>query len=128
MRIATKVRYCASCHRQDLDKVHVDLDAYYDGPALTNEHDVAEAADKIAVDDLVLCETCLREAGSFIGLVDGEELESENKELGAAVERHLEQVYERDELISDLQKSLAHFTQEKIVRPKRKPRILAEVE
>ena len=127
MRIAEKVTYCASCHGQYLDRQHVDFEAYYDGPSVPNENDTGPNPDLVAIDDLILCKTCLKEAGALVGLVDGEQLTKENEELGEAVEAHLEQVYARDELISDLQRTLEKLTGEKIIRPKRKPRMVEKV-
>jgi len=125
MHIADKVQYCASCFGQYLDRQHVDFEAFWDGPALKNEKD---ENNPLGVDDLIICEKCLMEAGKLIGLEHAEKLKKENEELGAAVESHLEQVLARDELISDLERTVEKLTGEKIIRPARKPKILASVD
>ncbi len=55
MRLTNTPAYCSSCFQQQPDKLHVDLDAAWDGPVL-------EGSIKVAIDDLILCEGCLREA------------------------------------------------------------------
>lgn len=51
--------YCSSCFAQNPDKQHVDFGAYYDGPVL-------DGAKQSQIDDLILCEDCLREAAGLI--------------------------------------------------------------
>jgi hypothetical protein len=68
---ATKIRlaetpptHCASCFGQYPDRRHIDFGAYWDGPVFArDEGDVAGGA-PIAVDDLVICEECLRAAAA----------------------------------------------------------------
>lgn len=74
MKLCETSRHCASCYAQYTDKTYVDLDAAYDGPVIEGgvvgpDGDVVNKI-PVSIDDLVLCEDCLREAGSFIGLTD----------------------------------------------------------
>lgn len=79
--------FCASCYGQYTDLRHVDLEASYDGPVI--EGGVVgpdgEVVSKIpvSIDELILCETCLIEAASLIGMrpVDGliDELRQRNQ-------------------------------------------------
>lgn len=74
--------HCASCFSQKLGMRHVDFESYYDGPVL----DAANGM-KQTIDDLIICEECLRTAAKFVGMVDAdedvqEELEKLRKEVG----------------------------------------------
>jgi hypothetical protein len=53
---------CSSCGCQHIDSRHVDFGAAWDGPVL----EVPESTNKHAVDDLIICERCLRE--SYVAL------------------------------------------------------------
>lgn len=117
MKIANSITYCAACHGQYLDRKHVDFEAYYDGPVVGEDI-------KVAIDDLIICDECLKGAGALVGLFPAEELKDENKELGETVEEKDEQIKVQHELISDLEKTLAKFTDEKIQRPDRRPRMV----
>lgn len=76
--------YCAGCFQQKPEKRHVDFEAAFDGPSF----DTPEVGHgiRMSLDDLVLCEDCITNAANMIGLVDAEELKSENQELGEALE------------------------------------------
>jgi hypothetical protein len=57
MRIAhTPPVACASCFAQYPDKVHVDFESTWDGPVINND------GTNYSVDDLVICEDCMRAA------------------------------------------------------------------
>lgn len=63
--------YCASCYQQQPEMRHIDFGAAFDGPTL-------EGATKVMIDDLIVCETCLRTAVALIGITgDVEELQDE---------------------------------------------------
>jgi hypothetical protein len=51
---------CAVCYQQNPDRIHVDTDAAYDGPLL----DVSGA--RHSVDDIVVCEDCVRAMASML--------------------------------------------------------------
>lgn len=74
MRIAEpNPPYCSSCHVSWPEFKHVDFDTVYDGPVVGGDPEAGIPGTPI--DDLVLCERCLRDAGALVGLVpegDGE--------------------------------------------------------
>lgn len=71
MRLLDTPAHCASCYLQETDVRHVDFGASYDGPVL-------EGSIKVTIDDLVLCENCLRTAVQLLGITgDVEELQDE---------------------------------------------------
>lgn len=57
-RLAGKPAYCASCFQQEPVR-YVDFEAAFDGPVLPG-------AIPVAIDDLILCENCLKEAFSIL--------------------------------------------------------------
>ena len=119
----SEVKYCASCFSQNLESRHVDLEAYWDGPVIDSNNGM-----KQAIDDLILCETCVAEAAKVIGYENVDEMKEENTEMGIALETKDEEIVDLHELVSDLEKSLSKFTNERIQRPARKPRIIESVE
>jgi hypothetical protein len=80
---------CASCGGQYTDRRHVDFGAAYDGPTFPAE-DVAGGT-VVTVDDLIVCEQCVRDAGRVLGLVDPDaqtrQLEQQASQLQTLSER-----------------------------------------
>ena len=59
--------YCSACGCQDKSKRHVDFDAACDR-GYGADQDVP-----ISMDDLIICETCLRSAAGLVGMIDDTE-------------------------------------------------------
>jgi hypothetical protein len=62
--------HCTSCFAQVPLKRHVDFSAYYDGPVFGDIEIVGGG--KVVIDDLILCEDCVKAAAQLIGLDDVE--------------------------------------------------------
>src|SRR5581483_10702518 len=67
IRLTGLPAYCSACMNQNPDILHIDMDAacdrgYGTGPV------------PVAMDDLVLCEQCLREAARLVGMTDDGDL------------------------------------------------------
>jgi hypothetical protein len=60
---------CSSCYGQYPDRTHVDFGAAWDGPVLGEPDGVIGGARQV-IDDLIICEDCLRDAGRLLGLED----------------------------------------------------------
>jgi hypothetical protein len=60
---------CSSCFGQYTGRRHVDFGAAWDGPMVPPDQSVAGGT-MVSVDDLVICEECLRFAATLIGLGD----------------------------------------------------------
>lgn len=102
MRLIEKApAFCSSCHQQKPNTLHVDFDAYWDGPVL----DAANGM-KQSIDDLIICKDCLTAAGILIGMEDGVKVRQENRELGRANKRLDEQIQSQKKVISDLTHTL----------------------
>lgn len=80
----TPPSYCASCHQQKPDEVHIDFGAYLDGPVMQL---AGGGQDAVAIDDLVVCATCMRAAANAMGFVNAPDLEAENRSLRGRLER-----------------------------------------
>lgn len=92
--------YCASCFQQQPEKTYVDLEAAYDGPVISTGR--AGNTIKVAIDDLILCETCLTAAAKLLGLVEADDLKEENASLGKLVETLNEENRRKDHAIRKL--------------------------
>lgn len=68
-RLAPMPMFCAACGSQDPKTRYVDFDAAWDGPVVNPEDGI-----KMQIDDLVVCENCLKEASRLVGLVDPDQV------------------------------------------------------
>ena len=84
--------YCSACSGQYPDRQYVDFDAecdrgYGDMQIQGPSQGEGSNAPAIQMDWLILCEDCLREGASIIGLVDAAELKGENAILRHRLEQ-----------------------------------------
>jgi hypothetical protein len=113
---------CAACFGQYPDRRHIDFGAFYDGPILPSGADQVGVVG-LAVDDLVICEECLKAAAAQLGLGDAEQVEAEKDELAGRVEELSERLAGAMALISAQEKAAEERGKlEAQLRPKRKPR------
>jgi hypothetical protein len=61
---------CASCGGQYPDRRHVDFGSAWDGPVLNQLEVAVQGATPMTVDDLKVCESCVREAMHVLQLAD----------------------------------------------------------
>lgn len=59
---------CAACGGQYPDRKHVDFGAAWDGPVLNQAEVISEGVTPMQIDDLKVCETCVREAAEVLAL------------------------------------------------------------
>lgn len=85
IRPAELPTYCSACGCQDKSKRHVDFDAACDRGYGADENV------PISMDDLIICETCLRSAALLVDMVDG----TEPLEKIAVLERRLAEEQKR---------------------------------
>lgn len=57
--------YCSVCFGQYPDRRHVDFDAAWDGPVIDSGNGM-----KQAIDDLIMCENCVRRGAEILALDD----------------------------------------------------------
>lgn len=81
---------CSACFQQVPSERHVDFQVHFDGPFIPGTDVLGEDAPEgtgttsVTIDDLIICESCLKDAVELIGLGNVEEVKAE---LLAAVER-----------------------------------------
>ena len=78
---------CSACFTSKIDQKFVDFEVFWDGPVvpLAGKYDERFAQPSIAIDDLFVCEDCMRQAAGLIGLGDVEEANTELEALRAEV-------------------------------------------
>ena len=80
MKLTSSPPYCSSCFQQKPAIRHVDFEVYWDGPIIDG------AGFKQPIDDLVVCEDCIKAAGELIDLSEHKKLLHERNELKAEVQ------------------------------------------
>lgn len=101
--------YCSSCFNAKPDIPHVDMGAAWDGPVVQGKGVVQHV-----IDDLILCENCIRSAGRLIGLgyVEAVAAELERAERS------------NDELLEKVRSLKAHVANLEAVRDNRPDELL----
>jgi hypothetical protein len=95
-------RTARRCFGQYPDRRHVDFNAYWDGPVFARDDgDVAGGA-PISVDDLVICEECVRAAATVLELTD-EDTRRHVLQMEREVEELRERLARRDDYIAKLE-------------------------
>jgi hypothetical protein len=62
---------CSSCFGQYTERTHVDFGAAWNGPAFPDDGSTGVVGGKVmTIDDLVICEDCLKIAAGLIGFED----------------------------------------------------------
>lgn len=123
-RLAEMPMFCASCGSQDPEARYVDFDAAWDGPVVNPEDGI-----KMQIDDLVVCENCLKEASALVGLVDpdrvAETLANAQEDLVAKEQKitELQRYIERLEAAIDAKPGGRQPRQAKADKPKEKVQV-----
>lgn len=101
---------CSACFGQKVGQLHVDFEAAWDGPILNDD------GMRVSIDDLFICEECLRDAAAL--LPENAEVLTYVAELEQAVTRW-EAYAER---MQDANRKLVEVRDEKPAATARKPR------
>ena len=82
---------CSSCFGQYPERTHVDFTASWDGPVVENgivgENGEVATSVKVSIDELILCEDCVREAARLVGMVEPSEADEVERLRGMLRER-----------------------------------------
>jgi hypothetical protein len=122
VRLANEIRptgvpqYCSACHNQDPTRRHVDFDAACDR-GYGNEEAV-----KVAFDDLILCEQCLKEGAGHVGMIDGKRVLAENSELERKLNTAKTRIEQLERYVGNLEDAFDHRPQPITVDHRKKPR------
>lgn len=103
--------YCSACFQQQPDVPHVDLNAAWEGPVL----DVSGT--KHTIDDLMLCENCIRQAADQ--LPEALDLKREYDQLNVRYERVVEYSHRLQAAVATLERAMSVQPEEsKVEQPK----------
>lgn len=123
----TPPTHCAACFGQYTERRHVDLEAAWDGPTfdsgVATDHGVVRNL-TVAIDDLILCENCLRDAGRLVDLEDAAELKAEVEKRDEQLENLRARLAESEQYADRLEQSVAAKPERR--KPKRAPRQAVE--
>lgn len=86
MRVShTPPAYCSGCFQSKPGMTHVDMDVAWDGPVISEKIATGDGQAShmaaVSIDDLVLCEECVRAAAALIGMVDPDTQTAELEQL-----------------------------------------------
>jgi hypothetical protein len=106
--------YCSSCFGRP-DGRYVDFEAAYDGPV------VPGTPTPVPVDDLILCESCLREA---FRLLDPDDLKATIRELEEVVQEQDEALNAKDRTIQGAKATITELVEHPVAPAKGKPALI----
>lgn len=98
---------CSSCYGQYPDRRHVDFESAWDGPTFAQGVTIAEGVTRtnltVAVDDLFLCENCIRDAGRLVGLEPAGDMQARLEEQAGKVRELSERLAGQADYIGKLE-------------------------
>ena len=121
MRLADpRPPYCACCYQAptvDQRKVYVDYEAAYDGPVIPG------ASEPVVIDDMILCEDCVKAAARLVGYEPGADLRGEISEKNKKILELEQEIRAKDKAIVHLNDTIDGVIDFPIKRPGGKSRI-----
>lgn len=87
----------------------VDFEVAYDGPVMTRHGERAETVVKTPIDDLFICEDCLKSAARLVGMVDDEQLKGQVALDAGVIQGLKDEIKEKDKAIHDLNHTVSHL-------------------
>lgn len=112
MRIAeTPPVRCSGCYGQYPDRVHVDFETAWDGPVFreavaTGDGGVQQTL-TVSIDELVLCDRCIRAAAALVNGVKPDPSAQRIAELERQLRREREAAAGKDDYIRKLENAVA---------------------
>lgn len=112
---------CSSCGGQYPHRRHVDFGAAWDGPMISLGSE-EQGIIGHSVDDLIVCEDCLKDAAELVGFGDVTALEESRRALVEHQNNVGQRLAKALEYVERLEKALAsRESLEEVLRPKRGP-------
>lgn len=102
--------YCSGCFQSRPEMRHVDLEVAWDGPTLTEGVATGEGIQNtvaVTIDDLVLCEECVRCAAGLIDMVDPDTQSAELEQLRESNRLLVEKVRGLEDYASRMEAAVA---------------------
>lgn len=124
IRVANEIRptnmpiYCSACFGQNPDARHIDFDAAADRGYGDTDNGL-----KISMDDLILCEECVKAGAVLLGMMDTETFQGRLHSLEHRLEEEKRRAEKATEYADRMEDALAHRPGElKVGRPRGRPR------
>lgn len=109
--------YCSACFGQNPEAQHVDMDA-----ACDRGYGDRDDGNKVSMDDLILCEDCIRSAGVLVGMTDTREFQEHTNSLERRLEEEKKRADKATEYADRMEDALKHRPEElKVSRPRGRP-------
>lgn len=112
----TRVVFCSSCFNQQPELRHVDFKAACDRGYGNDE------AIKIAMDDLILCENCVKEACMVLGIEDSHTLKAKVLNLQRRLDRTEKAQRQAQRYADTMEEALQHRPDGVHIDHRKKPR------
>ena len=117
IRPAALPMYCSACHGQYPERKHIDFDAAIDRGWYGNDHGT-----RITMDDLILCEECLRNGAELIGMMDTHAFLDQKASLEHRLAREEKEREKAVEYADRMEQALQHRPESlKVTRPRGRP-------
>ena len=97
----TRITFCSACGNQQSVR-HVDFDA-----ACDRGYGKAEAVE-VALDDLILCEGCIRRGAEILGIEDSAVLKAEKEQLEAKLDTQRKALVQAQKYADTMEEALQH--------------------
>lgn len=108
---------------------YVNCEAGYDGPVVRDpekdnpEASVLDREPGVYIENIVICEICVREMAGLLGLEDVKNLQEHVSALEAHADQKDAEVAEKDRAISDLQYTVGTLIKTPVKRPEGRPQL-----
>lgn len=117
IRPAALPMYCSACHGQYPERKHIDFDAAIDRGWYGNDHGT-----HITMDDLILCEECLRNGAELIGMMDTNSFLDKMQSLEHRLEEETKRAEKWAEYADRMEVAFQHRPETlKVTRPRGRP-------
>jgi hypothetical protein len=119
---------CSSCRQSPARESggpklgYVDFQAQYDGPVVNNPDNPTETP--VYVENIVICENCIREAAALIGMADSEAMDEYRVQAEAHMDQQDAEIKEKDRAISNLSHTVGTLLDHPVKRPAGRPQLV----
>lgn len=119
---------CSSCRQSparesDRPKLsYVDFQAQYDGPVVPNPANPTETP--VYVENIVICENCIREAGRLLNMEDAEVMAEYRAQAEAHMDQQDAEIKAKDKAISNLSHTVGTILDYPVKRPAGRPQLV----
>lgn len=115
---------CSGCYLSQPDVRHVDFEVAWDGPmfpdgVMQGDGETTTGV-AVSIDDLIVCERCLRAAAALVDMTDPGETLAELEQLRDANQNMAERLRGMDDYIANLEKAISSKPEPRTRQPRAK--------